>query len=254
VLKRSGRILKISRADILAKLKEECKRSGFGLHFFHQDKERKSYEPSPQVPDTDGFKEVTLKRKAPTPTGKEEKMYRMDDTFLTLLHKSNIKCVNFPTQPLPVEYINGSLEQRIDLLSGVLDAVSYMQNEGCTFDLTLRDQDLLMTIEFVARSIGLSTNVKETGELNSGRFTNSRVVNPDGSLKVVNRLWISGNVGILRCANVTKQVSRDIKARNVTGMSVEISATHVPFIKLTTDKECPIVCSDFTVFSGVERK
>lgn len=252
--KRSGSMLKIYREEVATRMRKECESCGIQLvkvDPIPNTPRKKSHEPAP---DTDGFKEVLQKkRKKPQrglPLGFHSVSYKMSEHFFKLLHSMQIKCKNHPTQALPQWYLDGSVEQRRELLSGVLDAVGHMNDHSCTFDLSLRDDELLDSIAYCARSIGFAVTKKATGKVNGGKVTKKSVLTQDGSIVKVNRMWISGFISTLSCASLNKQTNGiSPKCSNVTGFTLE-EAGERPFIEVHTSTDHAILTDHFVSFSG----
>lgn len=71
---------------------------------------------------------------------------------------------------IPDDYIRASISERRELLAGILDTDAHVH--GCCFDLTLKGELLSKQIQRVARSVGLTSELKEcTKTIKSSDFS-----------------------------------------------------------------------------------
>jgi len=254
--KRNGKMLRISRPEVLERIKHECQSCGITVSKYVTLTKVGQYGGQKQWPDKDGFKEITIKKKRKDPVAPPKtnlELYKLSERFGELLHDEDIKVKNTPTQVLPYKYLYSSFDQRVQLLSGILDANGYLQVHSRTYDMTLRDKELLMSIAFLAKSLGLLVTLKDTSEVNLSRFTGESVMDKDGKLKTVRRLWISGDIDILDCSCPNKKVDEPgNKSGKVTGIVVEDCKKNIEFVAITTDSDTAILTNQCMAFCGIE--
>ena len=62
---------------------------------------------------------------------------------------------------IPLKYKTASLEERLQLLAGLLDGDGYKTHSNC-FEIAFKSNELASDVEFLARSVGLYVNVSDT--------------------------------------------------------------------------------------------
>jgi len=148
--------------------------------------------------------------------------YAMDQAFLDVIRKHGLASNSELTHQvcnIHEMYMNGSREQRIEMLSGILDACGHIQQHGATYDIMSRYELFIHQVRRLALSVGLIASIHYTDIINVGRYTRRRVMSGEGTLSKVPRLYISGDIDILSCRNPNKKVSS--RKRNfVTGFTV----------------------------------
>ena len=271
--KGQGCLLKVLSPEIMDRLVRVGAEVGISCTHYKDPRENrregivKPWAPTPKPPpDTDGFVEIGKKRKVSSgdtghqakkvrgngrglPVGYNDFTCRLDQMFVTKLQERCNQSIR--SNRIPSIYMYGDREQRIELLSGIVDAVGHLQKRTRTYDLTLRNTELLYDIQFVAQSLGLITTIVETSEINGGRFTGAAMLNKDGRLNLVQRLFVGGDLHVLRPATEKKRFEDPPKHMHVVGFEIEKEVSDANFVKVKVDSEdgC-FVTNSWMVWSG----
>lgn len=112
---------------------------------------------------------------------------------------------------IPDSLKRGSIQQRLELLAGLIDTDGHLDNNG--YDLVFKEQELANGVAFVARSLGFAAYVSECVKgIKSLDFSG-----------VYYRISISGNLSAIPCRVERKRAKERSQVKNVlnTGIKVE---------------------------------
>lgn len=110
---------------------------------------------------------------------------------------------------IPQAYMVATKEDRLQLLAGILDTYGHLA-QGC-FDLVLKQKVLSDQVAFVARSLGMATQVKET----------TKSVKSLGFVGTYYRQCISGNIELIPTKLKKAGARHQVKDVLVTGFTIE---------------------------------
>lgn len=138
------------------------------------------------------------------------------------------------TKFVPFNYKTSSLEDRLELIAGLIDSDGSNNNNG--FDFISASKQLAEDLAFMCRSVGLAAYVKECKK-SCKDFTGTYY-----------RVSISGDTDIVPCRVSHKKTRERLQIKNVlrTGFKVEkldIGA----YVGFTVDKDNRYLLDDFTV-------
>ena len=141
---------------------------------------------------------------------------------------------------IPHEYLVGSFDQRIQLLSGILDGVGYLGIDSGIYDVSLVNSIFLGQIELLAKSLGFYVTYK-----NEKRKTKD-------AIKIKKRIYISGELQILDCSDPNKIFIRDDRSSkaNVTGFEYERKDNQIVYKLCFKDDYEQLISSDHLVMSN----
>jgi hypothetical protein len=136
---------------------------------------------------------------------------------------------------IPQKYKVSSVEDRRELLAGLLDTDGGLSHNG--FDFISKSQRLAQDVVFVAQSLGLSAYAKECKKSCQNNFTG-----------VYHRVSISGNTDIIPTKLERKKAQKRIQKKNnlVTGFSVT-SVGAGEYFGFEVDKDNLYIMEDFFV-------
>lgn len=75
-------------------------------------------------------------------------------SFKQELHRLNLVGTNSATKFIPQEYLFDSVENRLELVKGLIDTDGYC--EGSSYDITLKSPQLIENLKFVIESLGMT--------------------------------------------------------------------------------------------------
>ncbi|MCK9569491.1 hypothetical protein M0R72_11175 [Candidatus Pacearchaeota archaeon] len=158
------------------------------------------------------------------------KRYVYRDYLKSVLEICGEKCI-------PNDYLTSSVENRLELLAGLLDTDGYYYNSG--YEIIAKNDILANDIEFLARSLGISVSrSKKVGTIKKLNFSG-----------IYNRLYLSGDA----LGNVPCKVSRKIATKRcqkkdalVSGFKIE-SVPDGEFFGFEIDQDNLFLLGDFTV-------
>lgn len=114
---------------------------------------------------------------------------------------------------VPIEYKTGDINQRLEILAGLIDTDGYY-HDGNGYEITLKSKQLSDDVAFIARSVGLAAYTKPCKKqcCNNGVWGNYY------------RTHISGNVNIIPCRINRKIASLRTQKKNPlrTGFNIEL--------------------------------
>jgi hypothetical protein len=195
ICKAKGSSIRFLDTHIIDEFKTYCNEMNFSFTL-QRDTPCETTSSNHQEED-DGFKSIGNKRKQPA-YRQQIWYYGIDGKFLELI-KHHKLINNFEHMACHIDdmYMNGSIEQRIECLSGILDACGHIQHHGATYDITSRVEPFVYQIKQLALSVGLMSSIHYTDIVNAGRYTKKRITTTDGSFSKVPRLYISGDIDML---------------------------------------------------------
>lgn len=134
---------------------------------------------------------------------------KLENIFLTNLR--NMGYGNASDLHIPQCYKTSSVEDRIEILSGIIDSDGHLSNG--MYDLIFKQKRLAHDIAFIARSLGLAAYVKLSQKKCQGWVDKKEYF----------RVSITGDINILRCRIPRKQgnIRKQIKSVLVTGINVK---------------------------------
>lgn len=140
---------------------------------------------------------------------------------------------------VPSAYKRSSLENRKQLLAGLIDTDGHLDRSGC-FDFCSKSEQLANDVAFVARSLGLAAYVRPCQK----RATNSR----DKKFATYYRVSLSGDLSIIptRVMRKRAQERKQIKNVRMTGFRVE-DASKDRYYGFTLDGDGRYLLDDFTI-------
>jgi hypothetical protein len=141
---------------------------------------------------------------------------------------------------IPQQYLIGSIEQRNQLLSGILDGVGYLGIDSGIYDVSLVNEVFLEQIELLAKSLGFYVTYK-----NEKRKTKEAV-------KIKKRIYISGELQTLQCSDPNKIFVREDRATkaNVTGFEYENKGNQKVYSLQLKDENEHVISSDHLIMSN----
>jgi hypothetical protein len=101
----------------------------------------------------------------------------------------------------PKDYLFGDQEQRIALLTGVLDSLGHLRKHCSTYDISLRRQDHAECIIWLARTLGFYSSFKITKLRTGGRIRKTE----KSKGKPVIRIFITIDPNIIVCNDPKKR-------------------------------------------------
>lgn len=157
-----------------------------------------------------------------------------NNCFLSSLRDLNV----LNSKHIPQIYMSSSIEQRLQLLAGLLDT------DGCyyegLFDITQKSKDIADSIAYVARSLGFACYIKESYK----RATNSKN-------KVKNlyyRLTITGDIDKIPTRVPRKQAEPRKQIKNVLNVGFKVEELEPgEFYGFSVDGDHLYLMGDFTV-------
>jgi hypothetical protein len=152
------------------------------------------------------------------------------------LRENNLLPVSCENKHIPFNYKTGSIEQRLQILAGLIDTDGHYSNSK-GYDITLKSKQLSDDIVFLARSLGLSAYMKPCQK----KCSNGVVGN-------YFRTYISGNINVIPCrvnykqANFRKQRKDALRK----GFKVEMLLED-DYFGFSLDGDGRFLLGDFTV-------
>lgn len=136
---------------------------------------------------------------------------KIENEFLTYVKTKCVDCNN--CKIIPNEFIYNSKEIRLKLIAGMLDTDGYYDIKKNSFEITLKDYDMIKQLEYMILSVGLYANISiKKVKLNSWDKT-----------KDYYRLIISGDLTIIPTKVKRKQSKERKTNKNIlkTGWEIE---------------------------------
>lgn len=162
------------------------------------------------------------------------KKYR--NPLLNKVRELGLMHVGASSKFIPYQYKTASIDERVALLSGLLDADGHLTCNG--YDIVSKSRNLAEDCAFVARSLGLAAYVKPCKKkcYNNGKIGNYW------------RVSISGNCDILKCRLSRRQASPRRQKKSVlrTGFKVERLGIDA-YYGFSLDGDGRFLLDDFTV-------
>lgn len=137
------------------------------------------------------------------------------------------------------DYLTGSREQRIELLSGLLDTDGSLARTG--YEFTSKSRELSEGVCFLARSLGLAAYLKEC----------RKGIKSTGFVGTYYRVGISGDCTFLKCLVNKAPQRKQRKSVLRTGFSVEPLGDG-DYYGFALDKDKLFLLGDFTVTHNTE--
>ncbi len=169
---------------------------------------------------------------------KHERSRYAENGMTTATSTSGLLGMQCGTKRVPFLYRTASLEDRLDVLAGLMDTDGHLsENSGTGYDFISKSQKLSEDTAFLARSVGLAAYVSECRK---GCQT--------GAVGTYWRVSISGDTSIIPCRVAYKKASPRQQKKDVlrTGFSVE-EAGEGPYVGFTVDGDHRYLMDDFTV-------
>lgn len=136
---------------------------------------------------------------------------------------------------IPNTYKFGSVEERVELLSGILDGDGHLHNNG--YEIVFKTKQLCNDVAFVARSLGLRVSYAE-------KFSSC----PGFDGATYHKLFISGNTEILKLRLKRKQASPRKQVKNPLVHRISVEFSHFgDYYGICIDGDKLHLLSDFTV-------
>lgn len=139
------------------------------------------------------------------------------------------------TKFIPFPYKVAPMEDRLQLLAGLIDTDGHFHNGG--FDYVTKSKQLALDVAFVARSSGLAVS-ESTKIINSGPYVGN----------VYWRLHINGETGLIPTRVVRKKAGARMQIKNplITGFDVE-SAGPGEYFGFEVDEDNLYLTADFMI-------
>ena len=162
------------------------------------------------------------------------------NTFLNFLNKNNL----IKNKHIPQSYLTSSIENRRELLAGIIDSDGYLYN-NCV-NIIQKCKKLSEDILFLSRSIGLAAYIKTCikgcwykGEYKKGLYY---------------RISISGDICKIPCLLARKQATKNLSNRNQLHTSIKeiIPIGEDNYYGFTIDGDHRFLLGDFTVTHNTE--
>ena len=156
-----------------------------------------------------------------------------DNPFLTNL--KYYKLLN--NKHIPKDYKFSSLEDRLQLLAGIIDSDGSLNN-NTRYDIIQKNKDLAKDIQFIAKSCGLHCTITEK----------KCGIKSTGFEGVYYRLQITGNIEIIPC-KINRKVQKEKKTNRITTYSsIKIEKDTIDnYYGFEIDGDSLFILEDFTV-------
>lgn len=157
-------------------------------------------------------------------------------TLFSWLRENNLLPVACENKHIPHHYKTGSMEQRLQLLAGLIDTDGYYHHTN-GYEITLKSKKLSDDIVFVARSVGLAAYTMPCKKKCS-----------NGVVGDYFRTNISGNVDIIPCRVDYKQASPRRQKKNALRRGFKVQPLEEDdYYGFSLDGDGRFLLGDFTV-------
>ena len=155
---------------------------------------------------------------------------------ITVILRAMGLCVKSETKFVPFEYKVSSVEQRLEILAGLMDTDG--SNYGSGYDFISKSKQLADDVAFLARSVGLAAFVKECEKGCQNDFTGT-----------YHRVGISGDCRVIPCRIARKKIHSERKqVKNVLRTAFELEKLGFEdFYGFELDVDGRYLLGDFTV-------
>jgi hypothetical protein len=142
---------------------------------------------------------------------------------------------------IPVKYKTASIQERRELLAGLLDSDGHVYRNGCGAEFSNTNKRLAEDVEWLCRSLGLAAYLSGPFEVHSGYGKK------DGSVSLAYRVSISGDLSKIPVISRKRPDARRIN-KNVLRVGFEIESVGVDhFYGFETDGDHLFLLDDFTI-------
>ena len=152
------------------------------------------------------------------------------------LRKTNLLPVKCENRFIPIEYKICDVQQRLEILAGLLDSDGYYRNGG--YDFTVKSHQLAKDVEFISRSLGFAAYIKQV----------KKTCCNNGKVGDYYKVSISGDCSIIPTRVPRKQASIRNQKKNVlkVGFTVETLESDV-FYGFSLSGDGRFLLGDFTI-------